>query len=303
MIRQYDFNTETWTEERAEGERISFHEPIITKSGYLPSRPLMVVAIANSAPPWVMVEDMDLTASNYVACARDGMEGIRYSGSKEIVICAHGFTIDILRALRKRLNFNYKIIVSRDGFYGSYNQKHNNSSGIVREILEGTADIAIDLTETKERSQVLYFSKPYLISSFGFLYVQPDSFYDSGIFNPFHAQLWMALFALVVVVIAFICVLEWVSPFGAHELRDRSIDGQSTFSVIDGVNYVWGTYFTGEIIVEKPKSFSSRVTIIFISISAIAIISAYSGNLITYLIVLNETPPITGFLDEKVSKP
>ena len=229
------------------------------------------------------------------------MKGVRYNGSKAIEICAYGFAIDIFHLLRKKLNFDYKIIVSRDGNYGSFDKETNTSSGMVREVVEKNADIALDLIENSPRSHVLWFSKSYAISCIGLMYVKGGLFNSSGIFRPFHLNLWIGFLSSVVCVIIFIWVLERSSPYGCHKTNQRvTCDDDRTFNIVDSANYVWGTYFTGEIIVEKPKSFGSRVTIIVISIVAVVIIASYSGNLITYLLVVDEMPPINGLQDERV---
>ena len=262
---------------------------------------MITAAIASSTPPWVIVTNSNLTMNRGVFCGRDGMPGFENTVNGQKSICAYGFAIDVFRLLQRKLNFNYNIIVSRDGFYGTYDNQTGASTGVVREILESTADMGLDLLENKVRAQNLWFSKPYLISSLAYIYVKPDSFHDTGIFKPFETNLWLGILASIICVIIFIWILEKFSPYGVHERSQRSIDNEGSFNSFDSANYIWGTYFTGEIIVEKPTSFGSRATTTIISIVAIIFIAAYSGNLITYLIVLNETPPINGLFDERVS--
>ena len=267
----------------------------------VPTRPTITAVIANPYPPFIMHLDLDKTVGDINICGREGMKGVRYNGSQQIEICAYGFEIDMCRLLQKRLNFNYRIIVSRDGFYGSYNQDTNSSSGIVREIIENNADLALELTETKARSHALWYSKPYMISYIAFIYVKPSTFRDSGIFKPFEANLWLGILASIACVIIFVWTLERFGPYGRYQTNQRSIaDKEETFNIFDSITYVWGTYFTGEIIVEKPKSFGSRATITIVSIVAIIVIGAYSANLIAFLIVVDETPPINGLYDERV---
>ena len=265
------------------------------------ARPTITASVAGAVPPWVMYIDFERTVYDRVICGREGMEGIRYNGSQKVEICVFGFAIDIFQILREKLNVDYRIIVSRDEQYGTYSKETNTSSGIVREILESNADIALDLTENKPRSQVLWFSNAYIISPITLMYVKTGSFTNSGIFKPFDSNFWISFIGSVMFVIVFIWALERFSPYGRYRVNQRTFcDDDRIFNIIDSANYVWGTYFTGEIIVEKPRSYGSRATIIVISIVATVIIASYSGNLITYLLVVNETSPVNGLLDDKV---
>ena len=290
-------STNTW---KTAGKSDQQAQTLPTSANDIASKPIITASIAGNTPPWAMYVDLEKTLSDKGVCGRNGMKGIRLNGSKAIEICAHGFAIDIFQLLRKKLNFDYRIIVSRDGNYGSYDKETNTSSGMVREIVEKKSDIALDLIVNTPRSHVLWFSKSYAISCIGLMYVK-GGFNSSGIFRPFDLNLWIGFLGSVVCVIIFIWVLERSSPYGCHKTNQRIIcDDARTFNIVDSANYVWGTYFTGEIIVEKPRSFGSRVTIIVVSIVAVVIIASYSGNLITYLLVVDEMPPINGLRDERV---
>ena len=300
VIKELNLPTNTWiTAESPDNKKT---QVLATDANDVVSRPTITLSIAGNTPPWIMYIDLKNTVDDTIICGREGMKGTRVNGTQKIEICAYGFAIDIFRSLQERLNFNYRIIVSRDGMYGIYDKETNTSSGIVREIIEKNADIAMDLTETKARSHVLWFSNSYVISGIGLLYVKSNSFSNSGIFKPFDSNLWYGFIGSVILVILFIWVLEIASPYGRCRVNQKAVcDDDRTFNIVDSANYVWGTYFTGEIIVEKPRSFGSRVTIIVISIVAVVILASYSGNLITYLLVVDEASPINGLLDERVS--
>ena len=297
-MKRLDLSTNTWVTTESAENKSQF---LTSTSHDIASKPTVTVSIAGNTPPWIMYIDLTMNFDDTIVCGREGMKGTRVNGSQTIEICAYGFAIDIFRSLQEQLNFNYRIIVSRDGIYGIYDKETNTSSGIVREIMENNADIALDLAETKARSHVLWFSKSYVISGIGLLYVKSDSFSNSGIFKPFDLSLWIAFLGSVVCVSMFIWVLERLSPSGRHRSNQKAVCDGGTFNIIDSANYVWGIYFNGEIIVEKPRSFGSRVIIIVISIVSIIIIASYSGNLITYLLVVDEASPINDLLDDRVS--
>ena len=300
-IKQFDLNMQKWIVVNTHGGNNT--QAFLTNNDDESLRPTITAVIANPIAPWIMQIDSDKAVHDSDICGREGMKGVKTNGSKKVEICAYGFSIDIFRLLQHKLNFNSKIIASRDGLYGSYDQKNNTSSGIVREILENNADISLDMVENKPRSLALWFSKPHTITSFAIMYVKSGSFHNTGTFNPFHTTLWLAILGSIVFLIIFIWALERLSPYGRYQTNQRLvIDDERNFNIFDSANYVWGTYFTGEIIVEKSNSFGSRATITTISIVAVIIIAAYSGNLITYLLVVDETSPINGLFDERVSR-
>ena len=298
IVKKLDTNTNTW---------IAAHDPDSEKKSLTPidgkqARPTITASIAGSVPPWVMYIDFERTVDDTVICGREGMRGIRFNGSQKVEICVYGFAIDVFQILQKKLNFDPRIIVSSDKQYGSYYKETNTSSGIVREIIERNSDIALDLMENKPRSQVLWFSRLYVISGIRVMYVKTGSFRNTWIFQPFDSNLWIAFLGSVICISVFIWILEKFSPYGRYKTNQGSLyDTGRTFSIFDSANYVWGTYFTGEIIMEKPRSFGSRVTISIISMIATVIIASYSGNLITYLLVVDERPPISNLIDDKAS--
>ena len=298
MIRKFDFMTNKWIAIADDASDINSH--LIPT---LPHVTTLTASIAHPIRPWVMFIDLDKTIHHIKICGREGMKGVRFNGSHYIDICVYGFSIDIFRLLQKMLNINYKLLVSRDGLYGSYDLATRKSNGIIREIVEENADIGLDLEENIPRSHVLSFSKPYVISNAALLYVRGDSVRSTGIFAPFHVNLWLGILGSIICVITFVWVLERYTPYGHYKYNQRSIvdNDDHSFNIIESITYVWGTYFTGEIIVMKPRSFASRATTTVVSICAIMIISAYSANLISYLIVVDETPPINGLVDERVS--
>ena len=298
MVKKFDIDTNSWENVPIPGKVAAAN----SKDNYYPSRRTITAAIANSTPPWIFTEDLQQPTNEAATCGRQGMIATKSFGLQKSDICAYGFAIDIFRSLQEKFKFNYKIIVSRDGLYGTYYKETNTSSGIVREIIEGVADIGLELTEIKSRSSSLWFSKPHMISHIGFSYLKPGLFRDTNIFKPFGTNLWIGFLISILCIIVFVWAFERFSPYGHYQINQRSIvDCGHTFNSFDSINYVWGTFFTGEIIFQKPCSFGSRATTVFVSIAAIIIISAYSANLLTYLLVEDETAPINGLGDERVS--
>eukprot|EP00795_Rhopilema_esculentum_P013276 gene13276-4112_t len=266
-------------------------------------QPVVRVAIAHTTAPWVIVEEVSKTHTDQAACGRTGMLGKKFvNGTGTVKICAYGYVIDLLNLLKTKLLFEAVISTSRDGKYGSYDLETGENDGIVREVLENKADIGIDLTENKGRSKALWFSNPHLIAPMAVAYIEKNSFDESSIFGPFSNNLYIGIIGMIVGLVVIVFVTEHVSPYSGFQMKKRCLVDMEDFGTLDSATYVWGTLFTGEIIEKKPKSSGSRTMVLAFSCASVVILSAYSGNLITYLVVLDERPPISGLLDPKVGK-
>ena len=96
-----------------------------------------------------------------------------------------GMIPDIVNSLARQLNFTYSIALSRDGQWGSVN-KDGDWSGIIRDIIDGEADIAAALLAvTKTRSEVIDFMLPFYPDNFGFFINTQSAYAWTTYFQPF----------------------------------------------------------------------------------------------------------------------
>ncbi|CAH2241760.1 jg16324 [Pararge aegeria aegeria] len=85
-----------------------------------------------------------------------------------------GYAIDLIHEISKVLGFNYTFKLAPDGRYGSYNRETKEWDGMIRELLEQRADVAIaDLTITYDREQVVDFTMPFMNLGISVLYRKP----------------------------------------------------------------------------------------------------------------------------------
>ncbi|XP_052755261.1 glutamate receptor ionotropic, kainate 2 isoform X4 [Galleria mellonella] len=85
-----------------------------------------------------------------------------------------GYAIDLIHEISKILGFNYTFKLAPDGRYGSYNRETKEWDGMIRELLEQRADVAIaDLTITYDREQVVDFTMPFMNLGISVLYRKP----------------------------------------------------------------------------------------------------------------------------------
>lgn len=63
-----------------------------------------------------------------------------------------GFGIELIDSMASKLGFNYIFKLQTDGKYGELNKETGEWDGMLRELIDGRADLAItDLTITAER--------------------------------------------------------------------------------------------------------------------------------------------------------
>ncbi|TMW39962.1 hypothetical protein DOY81_014957, partial [Sarcophaga bullata] len=86
-----------------------------------------------------------------------------------------GYSMDLIDAIAKFLNFKYEFQLAPDGKYGAYNKVTKQWDGLVRQLLDGNADLGIcDLTMTSARRQAVDFTPPFMTLGISILYVKPE---------------------------------------------------------------------------------------------------------------------------------
>ena len=85
-----------------------------------------------------------------------------------------GYGVDLVHEISKILGFNYTIKLVPDGRYGSLNRETKEWDGMMKELLDQKADIAIaDLTITYDREQAVDFTMPFMNLGISILYRKP----------------------------------------------------------------------------------------------------------------------------------
>lgn len=74
-----------------------------------------------------------------------------------------GYSVDLIHEISRILGFNYSIQLVPDGRYGSFNRDTKEWDGMIKELLDQKADLAIaDLTITYDREQAVDFTMPFM---------------------------------------------------------------------------------------------------------------------------------------------
>ncbi|XP_024852604.1 glutamate receptor ionotropic, kainate 2 isoform X4 [Bos indicus x Bos taurus] len=86
-----------------------------------------------------------------------------------------GYCIDLLRELSTILGFTYEIRLVEDGKYGAQDDANGQWNGMVRELIDHKADLAVaPLAITYVREKVIDFSKPFMTLGISILYRKPN---------------------------------------------------------------------------------------------------------------------------------
>ncbi|XP_069968715.1 glutamate receptor ionotropic, kainate 2 isoform X3 [Bactrocera oleae] len=160
-----------------------------------------------------------------------------------------GFCIDLLKAIATQVGFQYKIELVPDNMYGVFNPDTKVWNGIVRELMEKRADLAVaSMTINYVRESVIDFTKPFMNLGIGILF--------KAVSTRIVGAIWW-FFTLIIIssytanLAAFLTVERMITPIeGASDLAEQSdisygtLEGGSTMtffrdSKIDTYQKMW----------------------------------------------------------------
>ncbi|XP_043863081.1 uncharacterized protein LOC6585822 isoform X9 [Drosophila mojavensis] len=159
-----------------------------------------------------------------------------------------GFCIDLLKAIAQQVGFQYKIELVPDNMYGVYIPETNSWNGIVQELMERRADLAVaSMTINYARESVIDFTKPFMNLGIGILFKVPTS-QPTRLFsfmNPLAIEIWLYVLAAYILVSFALFVMarfspyEWKNPHPCY--RDTDIV-ENQFSISNSFWFITGTF-------------------------------------------------------------
>ncbi|KAI6071345.1 Glutamate receptor [Aix galericulata] len=168
-----------------------------------------------------------------------------------------GYCIDLLRELSTILGFSYEIRLVEDGKYGAQEDANGQWNGMVRELIDHKADLAVaPLAITYVREKVIDFSKPFMTLGISILYRKPNGT-NPGVFsflNPLSPDIWIG-----------------------NKHQEKRVCGQSL--ALKGSELM-------------PKALSTRIVGGIWWFFTLIIISSYTANLAAFLTVERMESPI-----------
>ncbi|XP_017869146.1 PREDICTED: glutamate receptor ionotropic, kainate 2 isoform X2 [Drosophila arizonae] len=130
-----------------------------------------------------------------------------------------GFCIDLLKAIAQQVGFQYKIELVPDNMYGVYIPETNSWNGIVQELMERRADLAVaSMTINYARESVIDFTKPFMNLGIGILFKISDRAQTKffSFMNPLAIEIWFyiafgyILVSMCIWIVARLSPMEWV---------------------------------------------------------------------------------------------
>ena len=144
-----------------------------------------------------------------------------------------GLVPDIFNSFARQLNFTYSIALSRDGYWGAVDKETGRWNGIIGDVVDGVADIAVAvLSVTKTRSEVADFMIPFYSDQFGFFISKESSYTWNTYFEPFMYESWVVLLAMLILIALSLAMVARVG-------KDKSI---KEFTLEKCFIYVFGAY-------------------------------------------------------------
>ncbi|XP_022217258.2 glutamate receptor ionotropic, kainate 2 isoform X5 [Drosophila obscura] len=131
-----------------------------------------------------------------------------------------GFCIDLLKAIAQQVGFQYKIELVPDNMYGVYIPETNSWNGIVQELMERRADLAVaSMTINYARESVIDFTKPFMNLGIGILFKISDRAQTKffSFMNPLAIEIWFYIafgyifVSICIWIVAHLSPIEWVN--------------------------------------------------------------------------------------------
>ncbi|XP_011185912.1 glutamate receptor ionotropic, kainate 2 isoform X1 [Zeugodacus cucurbitae] len=208
-----------------------------------------------------------------------------------------GYSIDLIKELSAKLGFNY-ILINGGSNYGNFNKTTNKTTGMMKEINEGRAELAItDLTITSEREEIIDFSIPFMNLGIAILYTKPQKSPANyfSFLDPFSREVWIYLglvyigISLCFFILGRLSPTEWDNPYPCIE-EPEELENQFTLN-----NSFWFT--TGAFLQQgseiAPKSLSTRTLASIWWFFTLIILSSYTANLAAFLTIEKPAAVIT----------
>ncbi|KAF5284017.1 hypothetical protein FQR65_LT13624 [Abscondita terminalis] len=208
-----------------------------------------------------------------------------------------GFCIDLLKSIAGQVQFDYVIRLVPDHMYGVYDPETKEWNGIVKELKEKRADLAVaSMTINYARESVIDFTKPFMNLGIGILFKVPTS-QPTRLFsfmNPLAIEIWLYVLAAYMLVSFTLFVMarfspyEWNNPHPCHQDSDVV---ENQFSVSNSFWFITGTFLRqGSGL--NPKATSTRIVGGIWWFFTLIIISSYTANLAAFLTVERMITPI-----------
>ncbi|XP_044732046.1 glutamate receptor ionotropic, kainate 2-like [Chrysoperla carnea] len=199
-----------------------------------------------------------------------------------------GYAMDLIHEISKIIGFKYEFYLTPDNKYGGLDKKTKKWNGLIKELLERKADLAIcDLTITFDRRSAVDFTMPFMTLGISILFRKPVA-RPPQLFSfmaPLSVEVWlyMALaflgVAFAVYIIARMCPKDWENP------TPQDPNPTELENIWSLPNCIWLSLGTIMCLGCDllPKGSSTRITVVLWGFFALIVIQSYIANLTAFL--------------------
>ncbi|XP_067620605.1 glutamate receptor ionotropic, kainate 2 [Eurosta solidaginis] len=198
-----------------------------------------------------------------------------------------GYSMDLIDAIARLLNFKYEFVLAPDGKYGSFNKITQSWDGLVKQLLDGNADLGIcDLTMTSARRQAVDFTPPFMTLGISILYAKPEQPPPDlfSFLSPFSLDVWVYMataylgVSLLIFGLSRMAPADWENPHPCKEPEE--VENPWCMS-----NTTW--LAVGSIMGQGcdilPKAASTRLVTGMWWFFALMMLNSYTANLAAFL--------------------
>ncbi|XP_034244702.1 glutamate receptor ionotropic, kainate 2-like, partial [Thrips palmi] len=203
-----------------------------------------------------------------------------------------GFCIELLQTIAATVGFEYTLQLVPDGKYGVFDLDSGEWNGIVRQLMDKKADLAVgSMTINYARESVIDFTKPFMNLGISILFkvptTQPTRLFS--FMNPLSVHVWMFVVLAYVLVSLTMYVTARFSPY---EWRGSLHDAMANhFSIVNCFWFAIGTLMQqGSDL--NPRAASTRIVGGIWWFFTLIIIASYTANLAAFLTVERMITPI-----------
>lgn len=208
-----------------------------------------------------------------------------------------GYAIDLIDELSRLVDFDYVFKEVEDGKYGKYDEQSGEWNGMIHEVMNGKADLAIaDLSITSSREDAVDFTLPFMSTGISILFKKATTkeLELFSILSPFETHVWVYVcgayvgVSLLLFVVGRISPYEWADPHPCHH-QYKILHNQFSMR-----NSFW---FTISAVMQQgsdmaPRSLSTRLVAATWYFFTLIMISSYTANLAAFLSVEKVVYPI-----------
>ncbi|XP_028411022.1 glutamate receptor ionotropic, kainate 2-like isoform X2 [Dendronephthya gigantea] len=210
-----------------------------------------------------------------------------------------GYCMDLLNELAQRLEFNYVLHGSYDGNFGGKSAETQEWNGMVREITDGKADMAVAaFTISSLRQEVIDFTIPYI--DLGLTVIMKKKESEKGLLafmDPFTNDVWFLLFCSTMYVGLVLTICSKLSPYGfygqvvqANENMLGEDDMDDLEENKDNMNLDEAAWFSmgsllGQGTDNQPKAISGKVIAAVWWMTGTIFVATYTANLAAFLTI------------------